>query len=389
MDDSKTPFLSEEARHNSNPYESDDIHPEKNHHQHEPSPPDSTAERTVSRRTARAFKIAFVIWLGVVFVTYMAMPKGACSLHRKPTEQMAMMEDHVPGGDFTAPLGSGASGKLGYKVVEDLPKKLIPHHGNYWGDHGNDRRLIFIGDVHGSYRPLRALLKKVNHDQSKDHIILLGDMITRGRKSLEVLNYAMSLNASCVRGNHEDRILLLRKQIVKHPKSTHELERNSNQKLKAEIKLARKLTNEQTRWLEECPVILNINDVPGVGHVAAVHAGLRVGVPLAKQDPVQVMNMRSIDPTTGTPTSEKSSNKHHWATYWNNAQRHVRNPITVVYGHYASYGLDVRRWSFGLDSDCNRGGKLSAWVVDASKRGGTIVQVDCKKLADKSEGEGQ
>src|SRR5690606_34183834 len=127
------------------------------------------------------------------------------------------------------------------------------------------------------------LLKKLNYDASKDHIVLLGDMITRGRKSLEVLNLAMSEGASCVRGNHEDRILLLRKQLDKNPRSFSNIENSSNKKLKREIKLARKLSKEQVKWLEACPVILNVNNVPGMGHIAAVHAGLRVGVPLAIQ----------------------------------------------------------------------------------------------------------
>lgn len=29
-------------------------------------------------------------------------------------------------------------------------------------------------------------------------------------------------------------------------------------------------------------------------------------------------------------------------------------PVTVIYGHAASRGLDVKRWSIGLDSGCVR-----------------------------------
>jgi hypothetical protein len=95
------------------------------------------------------------------------------------------------------------------------------------------------------------------------------------------------------------------------------------------------------------------------------------------------MNMRSIDPETGIPTSEKSRNKHHWATYWNRVQKKLHHPTTVVYGHYAKAGLDIRKYTMGLDSDCNRGGRLSALVVDSTKQRGEVVQVDCRKLADK------
>ncbi|KAG1876022.1 Metallo-dependent phosphatase-like protein [Suillus tomentosus] len=40
-------------------------------------------------------------------------------------------------------------------------------------------------------------------------------------------------------------------------------------------------------------------------------------------------------------------------------------PSTVVYGHAAGRGLDVKRWSVGLDSGCFYGRKLSALVLDA------------------------
>ena len=38
-------------------------------------------------------------------------------------------------------------------------------------------------------------------------------------------------------------------------------------------------------------------------------------------------------------------------------------PSTVVYGHAASRGLDVKRWSVGLDTGCLYGRKLTALVL--------------------------
>lgn len=40
-------------------------------------------------------------------------------------------------------------------------------------------------------------------------------------------------------------------------------------------------------------------------------------------------------------------------------------PSTVVYGHAAGRGLDVKRWSIGLDTGCGHGRRLSALVLDA------------------------
>ena len=41
------------------------------------------------------------------------------------------------------------------------------------------------------------------------------------------------------------------------------------------------------------------------------------------------------------------------------------HPSTVVYGHAASRGLDLKRWTKGLDSGCVYGRKLSALVVNS------------------------
>ncbi|KAF5327154.1 hypothetical protein D9619_004897 [Psilocybe cf. subviscida] len=39
-------------------------------------------------------------------------------------------------------------------------------------------------------------------------------------------------------------------------------------------------------------------------------------------------------------------------------------PSTTIYGHAATRGLDIKRWSFGLDSGCVYGRKLTAMVIE-------------------------
>ena len=43
-----------------------------------------------------------------------------------------------------------------------------------------------IGDVHGCFDQFIRLLEKINYDTSNDQIILTGDLINRGPKSLAV-----------------------------------------------------------------------------------------------------------------------------------------------------------------------------------------------------------
>jgi hypothetical protein len=49
------------------------------------------------------------------------------------------------------------------------------------------------------------------------------------------------------------------------------------------------------------------------------------------------------------------------------------------YGHYAAKGLDLRPLSKGLDSNCARGGKLTALVASTRTDEPEVVSVKCRK----------
>ena len=67
-----------------------------------------------------------------------------------------------------------------------------------------------IGDVHGCFDQFIRLLKKIDYDSKKDQIILTGDLVNRGPKSLAVLNYCMAdKNITTVLGNHDLYLLYL------------------------------------------------------------------------------------------------------------------------------------------------------------------------------------
>lgn len=63
-----------------------------------------------------------------------------------------------------------------------------------------------VGDVHGCYDSFVSLLEQ--WDPKKEQLILLGDLVDRGKKSLDVLRYAMHLQdvhgAIILGGNHEE-----------------------------------------------------------------------------------------------------------------------------------------------------------------------------------------
>lgn len=62
-----------------------------------------------------------------------------------------------------------------------------------------------IGDVQGCYDELQALLARIGFDRGRDRLWLVGDLVNRGPKSLEVLRFVRSLEekAITVLGNHD------------------------------------------------------------------------------------------------------------------------------------------------------------------------------------------
>lgn len=64
-----------------------------------------------------------------------------------------------------------------------------------------------IGDVHGNFKTLEALLNKLP-EQARKKVVLAGDLIDRGPMSADVVNFAMNTDwVHVVRGNHEELMI--------------------------------------------------------------------------------------------------------------------------------------------------------------------------------------
>ncbi|KAL2820496.1 Metallo-dependent phosphatase-like protein [Aspergillus cavernicola] len=254
-----------------------------------------------------------------------------------------------------------------------LPTSLAPEEGE-----DSSRRLIVIGDVHGCKTELERLLDEVSFNTTHDHLIFTGDLIEKGPDSLGVVDLAREYNASCVRGNHEDRVLVLRHDMLAanitddSMDEAHPTNANSSQ-------LARQLSDDQADWLDACPVILNVGQITNLGQVVVVHGGLVPGVDLDKQDPYSVMNMLTIDLPTHVPSSSRDQGTK-WTKLFNKHQSFSLDSktgvMTVLYGHDAKSGLSLKEYTKGLDSGCVKGGKLTALVISDGGEQKT-VQVRC------------
>lgn len=120
-----------------------------------------------------------------------------------------------------------------------------------------------------------------------------------------------------------------------------------------------------------------------MGEILVAHAGLVPGVPLERQDPFETMNMRSIDLETRVPSEKhpvKEKGTIGWETLWNYYQKSQpsKKRQTVVYGHNSKRGLNIQKYSKGLDTGCVKGRKLTALVVDSVGRQ-SYVSVACMK----------
>jgi bis(5'-nucleosyl)-tetraphosphatase (symmetrical) len=116
-----------------------------------------------------------------------------------------------------------------------------------------------IGDVHGCYDTLRALVDRIRFDPARDRLWMVGDLVNRGPRSLEVLRWAAGLGAALVTvlGNH-DLYLLARAAGVVERKRRDTLD----------PVLAAPDREELLAWLRQRPLLYREGDR------LLVHAGL-------------------------------------------------------------------------------------------------------------------
>jgi bis(5'-nucleosyl)-tetraphosphatase (symmetrical) len=116
-----------------------------------------------------------------------------------------------------------------------------------------------IGDIQGCYEPLMQLINKIDFNPSKDLLYLVGDLVNRGPKSLEVLKWIYKHQDSIVTvlGNH-DIYLLARYCGIREADTDETI---------ADI-LHYEHASKLIDWLRSCPLVYYDKDY------ILVHAGI-------------------------------------------------------------------------------------------------------------------
>jgi hypothetical protein len=201
-------------------------------------------------------------------------------------------------------------------------------------------RTVVVGDIHGCYEELAALVEGVGLGES-DRLVSVGDLVTKGAQSREVLElFIGDARFSAVIGNHDRALLEYWKG-----------ERKKKHLKPSQKRCAKELKEGRERYAEF------FDSLPGyldLGTHVVVHAGLRPGVPLDEQTLDDLTALRTLGPDResrqGTPWYEL-----------------YEGDKTALFGHWPAPAPRRGPRAIGLDTGCVYGYKLTAYVVETGE----------------------
>ena len=201
-------------------------------------------------------------------------------------------------------------------------------------------RTLVVGDLHGCYEELSALLRRAGFGAS-DRLVCVGDLVVKGEKNREVLELFMTdRRCSSVIGNH-DRALL---EFWTGARAEKDLK-------PAQAECARQLEPGRDRYRD---FLASLPGYIDLGSHVVVHAGLRPGVALAEQTLDDLTALRTLGPDResreGTP----------WYEVYDGEQ-------TALFGHWPAGEPRRGPRAIGLDTGCVYGYKLTAYVVETGE----------------------
>jgi len=212
-------------------------------------------------------------------------------------------------------------------------------------------RTIVVGDVHGCFDELMALMDKVSLGE-KDRVICVGDLITKGPKNKEVLELFMNdPRFTTVIGNHD---LALRRKWNGEDIELKPAQKETHKELRGE-------KDAYASFFNRLPFTIDLDT-----HLV-VHAGLRPNVELHSQTTGDMTRLRTLGP-------DRESDE---GTPW----YHVYHGEKIVlFGHWPAPEPRRGKQAIGLDTGCVYGYNLTAYIIEEDE----FVNVTAKTAYDKS-----
>jgi len=228
-----------------------------------------------------------------------------------------------------------------------------------------------IGDVHGCYDELCALLETLGYSVDKEaytavppegrRAVFLGDLCDRGPNNIEVLRLVMGMVqagcAYCVAGNHDAK--LLKKLRGKNVQLTHGLDKTVAQLETQDAAF----TADVTAFLDGLISHYVLDD----GKLVVAHAGLKESY--QGRGSGRVREFCLYGDTTGETDEYGLPVRLPWANAY-------RGKAMVVYGHTPTPDVEPVNNTFCIDTGCVFGGKLSALRYPEKE----IVQVPAAQM---------
>jgi diadenosine tetraphosphatase ApaH/serine/threonine PP2A family protein phosphatase len=207
-------------------------------------------------------------------------------------------------------------------------------------------RLIVYGDIHGCLDEFILLRQSLNI-KAGDIETSVGDFLSKGLQSVEVLQFIRLHKILPVIGNHEDKILrYLRHQegINKNPVELNNDEKN----------IIKNLNSNDINFLNNLPFFLKF------GPVTILHGGLlnhQKLDSLSKRDKGRLLRLRFLDKNLKfIAFGDENVDSNFWADIYDG------NEGFIVYGHQNFKEVRQSPNAIGIDTGCVYGNKLTAVV---------------------------
>ncbi|KAK6190096.1 hypothetical protein SNE40_002031 [Patella caerulea] len=223
------------------------------------------------------------------------------------------------------------------------------------------RPVFVVGDIHGCCDELQEIVSEAQKEHGDTLFIFVGDMVNKGPKNVEVLDFISTLKSYAVRGNHDEVVL----------RELAELKKDPSYELREKNKWMTSLRPEHVNYLNNLPYTISLPSLNSL----IVHAGLIPGIPLEQLDYNNMTNMRNIITEDyfdgrGLVASTGIKDGVPWASLWS-------GPEHVYFGHDARRKLQQYPHATGLDTGCLYGGCLTGIFINGCKK---MIQIPAKNV---------